>query len=489
MKKRTHLKDAFRHEITLSASETRNDDEAVSARHIQRGGTTKQQLNQRDCGSKGIFEMGSRSGQSLIEVLMGLAIGALLIGAASIAIAFILRSGSTVQTINTATQFSQDLLNKVKTFSASNWGNVYNLQRSTSTINPYFLVASGAGFIATPGEEGVIDNEIKNGLVGRWGFDEETGTITYDESGNGNNGSLVNNPTWQSASTCKESYCLYFNGGYNNTGSSVNVGRNTLFDSSSFSIVFWVKPIALGAGDQNGNIIVGRESYLVSGFRMGFRTSGQPVFWTTQSGGSLSLISALPVSINAFSQVAVTYASSTAVIYVNGNTGCSATGNYVTPTGVNLIIHGGIGGTTTTPDYLDDVRIYNRVLSADEIKQLYNGSVFRRYFSVRDVCRNTNGTLDASTTPPCTSNLNDFNDPSTQAVTAVTEWDAAGKTSNFSLSDYFTRWSNFTFNQSDWSGGTNTTGVFSVPSNQYASATNITTSNPLGSIQIQNLTQ
>jgi len=36
-------------------------------------------------------------------------------------------------------------------------------------------------------------------LVGYWQFDEGTGTNTYDASGNGNDGTLVNTPTWTTA--------------------------------------------------------------------------------------------------------------------------------------------------------------------------------------------------------------------------------------------------------------------------------------------------
>src|SRR3989338_5884576 len=35
-----------------------------------------------------------------------------------------------------------------------------------------------------------------NGLVGYWAFDEGSGTTAGDSSGNGNNGTLVNGPTW-----------------------------------------------------------------------------------------------------------------------------------------------------------------------------------------------------------------------------------------------------------------------------------------------------
>ncbi len=49
-------------------------------------------------------------------------------------------------------------------------------------------------------------------LVGYWSFDEGSGTIAYDRSGKGNNGTLFNGPTWQTGSNCIKGGCLSFDG-------------------------------------------------------------------------------------------------------------------------------------------------------------------------------------------------------------------------------------------------------------------------------------
>jgi hypothetical protein len=51
------------------------------------------------------------------------------------------------------------------------------------------------------------------GLVAYYKFDEGTGTTTADASGNGNNGTLINNPTWQSPSTSPLNEVLWMPGG------------------------------------------------------------------------------------------------------------------------------------------------------------------------------------------------------------------------------------------------------------------------------------
>jgi hypothetical protein len=98
------------------------------------------------------------------------------------------------------------------------------------------------------------------GLVGYWPFDEGSGTIAYDYSGNGNNGTLVNGPQWVDGKVGK---ALMFN----NSGGRVEIPDNDLLSTHAVdstqeqTIVVWIKPTIplsseieiLGKGD-NGNM-------------------------------------------------------------------------------------------------------------------------------------------------------------------------------------------------------------------------------------------
>ncbi len=156
----------------------------------------------------------------------------------------------------------------------------------------------------------------------------------------------------------------------------VNLGSNTNLDVSTFTIDMWIKPLSLHYGGQYQNIIMGREFYTIpvtsgSGFRYGIATSGQVHFWTTQSGGSLSLNSGDTfLSPGNFYHLIVTYDGTTQTgnMYINGNLAGTATGTYVVPSGRNLVINGGIGGTTGSNSIIDEVRILNRALTEQEIK-------------------------------------------------------------------------------------------------------------------------
>ncbi len=136
---------------------------------------------------------------------------------------------------------------------------------------------------------------------------------------------------------------------------------------------------------------------------------------------------------------------------------------------------------------IDDVRYYNRALSAAEVKQLYNSQAFSRYFYVQDVCRTNDASSSVVGNPPCIGS--NWDDPLTQQVTAVTQWLAGTAIDNTSLSTYLTNYQNFTLRQSDWSGGGGQTGPLTIPNTQYASGTNVTGTSTLGSFELQNLTQ
>ena len=229
------------------------------------------------------------------------------------------------------------------------------------------------------GLEETVTDESGNGnngnvfgdTLGLWHFDEGSGQTANDKTNWNNDGTLTNGPSWVSGNTCISGNCLQFDG----VDDYVNLGSNPNLDVSTFTIDMWIKPLSLHLGDQNQNIIMGRENYLTSGFRYGIATSGQVHFWTDQSGGSLRLNSDNTfLSPGNFYHLIVTYDGTTQTgnMYINGNLARTATGTYFVPSGINLVINGGIGGTTGSNSIIDEVAIYNRSLTAAEVSELYN---------------------------------------------------------------------------------------------------------------------
>lgn len=208
-----------------------------------------------------------------------------------------------------------------------------------------------------------------SGLVGYWKLDEGSGTVASNSSDNNYNGTLAGPPSWQSESNCARGKCLNFNPAAGDRVDTPNVAPLNFSSNGTFSIALWIKPDTLSSSWRRGVIV--QENYLNSGYRLGFNNGGQPMFWTSQSGGTLQLNSSLNLSQNQWSYIVVVYNNQLAKIYFNGAESGSSSGTYVS--GLN---YGRIGGVVSEyfSGMLDEVRFYSRPLSSAEVKALYNSA-------------------------------------------------------------------------------------------------------------------
>ncbi len=199
-------------------------------------------------------------------------------------------------------------------------------------------------------------------------MDEGTGTTAYDTSSNKLNGTITSCTWTNNAKSGKGLNCD--GGGY------ISLGNQTPLQSSDFTISTWIKAgtINVSAANANGNIIMGKESYTISGFRSGISNTGNINFWATQSGGTLSLSSAATISDGQWHHAVVTYdsASSTGKIYLDGKLSDSETGTYIPNTSAGFSINAGVGGTTRSNSSFDEFKYYTTALTAEQIKLDYN---------------------------------------------------------------------------------------------------------------------
>lgn len=430
-------------------------------------------------------------GQSLVEIMVGLAIGGILMGAAAFAISVMLRSSASIQKSGGGAVLAQDLIDKVRAYGAASWQNVYGLTKGTNTAAQYFLNASGSTYLAVQGQEGMIDNDVTSGLVGEWKFDEDaasTSTTTYDATGNNNNGTLVNSPA-RATSTCKISNCLSFDGISNYVNFAASSALNV---TGNQTVSLWVKSdTAIANADIAGRWLSSVDNKKVWRLRtdstyLTFRVSADGV--TNSADATTTISSVVDGNLH---HIAAVYDGSAIAVYVDGTLRGSTAYSGGLFSNVNTILRVGAsssGGAIAAyfKGLIDDVRIYNRALSADEVKRLYNSNVYSRYFYAQNACRATASSSTITGVSPCGGGSTD--DPSTQQVTAVAQWALpGGSTQTSTLSDYLTRFTNAVFNQTDWSGGSGQEGPIAQPNNKYASATNIDTTSSIGSFRINNL--
>jgi PKD repeat protein len=192
------------------------------------------------------------------------------------------------------------------------------------------------------------------GLVGAWGFEEASGSAVNDASGAGNQGTL-SGATRTTAG--KIGSALVFNG----TSALVNVPDSSSLDlTSAMTLEAWVYPTA--GGKWQDVIYKSNDLYYIEGSS----PSGRPA-----AGGTFGsdVLGSAGLPLNTWSHIAATYDRTTLRLYVNGTqVGSKAQTNPIqTSTGALTF-----GGDAIFGQYfagrIDEVRIYNRALTAAEIQ-------------------------------------------------------------------------------------------------------------------------
>jgi hypothetical protein len=217
-----------------------------------------------------------------------------------------------------------------------------------------------------------VDAQLQNGLVGYWSFNEGSGTIAGDSSGNGNTATLVNGPTWIASGAIAGA--LSFDG-IDDYVSFASQAQSTI------SISAWVYA-QLTPGtvfpriiDMPGYVLFLAESGAPSSNSqsLGFisRRSAQDGEWDTPANSMV---------YSSWSHVAVVYDSSStsndADLYINGVK--QTISKITSPRGRQTANEGeGFIGNRIPLNQgwdglIDELRIYNRALSATEIVSLYD---------------------------------------------------------------------------------------------------------------------
>jgi hypothetical protein len=204
-------------------------------------------------------------------------------------------------------------------------------------------------------------------IVAWYRFDEGSGTIAQDETLR-NNGTLVNGPQWVDG---KDGKALSFDG----VDDYITIPDSpSLSPTSGITISAWVR---LNAAGTNWQPISFKEGPEGRAWWFGF-FPGNParIHWSNGGLSSWDLSCDIPSALNTWRYIVVTYQSGGIgrKIFVDGTLICSdtATGNLLDTSGSVYI---GGGGWQPINGTIDEVRIYNRALSEEEIKLLYQQGI------------------------------------------------------------------------------------------------------------------
>ncbi len=103
-----------------------------------------------------LSSLSSRSGQSLMEIIIAIAVGAILIGAATTVIAPILRSNLETRNVQIATSFAQEYLDNLQNLTESSWFNIYNPPASKGPSSQFYLRATSTTYEVLSGATSTI---------------------------------------------------------------------------------------------------------------------------------------------------------------------------------------------------------------------------------------------------------------------------------------------------------------------------------------------
>lgn len=217
-------------------------------------------------------------------------------------------------------------------------------------------------------------DNLMRGLIGHWTLDGNkinwrTNTAT-DSSPTLNNATFVNISTTSDIRTGKIGQALYFNG----VSSYVEIPRAAATVSGAITHAIWFKP---------GEFTDTRP--LVGNINGQTGSDGQAI--TYKNAGASENVSCpgltATLTFRSLQQnwhhLVCSYDGTNVSIYLDGSFVTSGASTYTTATENNLKMGSHNGASTSFyKGLLDDFRIYNRALSANEVKQLYQLGVSKR---------------------------------------------------------------------------------------------------------------
>ncbi len=212
----------------------------------------------------------------------------------------------------------------------------------------------------------VVSGPPATGLLGYWNFNEGTGTVANDSSGNGYSGT-VSGPTWVTG---------YIGSALSFNGSSNYMVTPAIPFTNSFSISAWVNP----AVTTQGAYVRIAETQYYNGLYLGTNAGGTEYKFIVNGGaGATGACGAAygcaeggTVS-SGWHLVTGTYDGTTAILYVDGAQ--VATEKFTAPASISLPLY--IGRYFAASGYgwtgiIDEIRLYSRALGGAEVSAIYN---------------------------------------------------------------------------------------------------------------------
>ncbi|MFH1999585.1 MAG: LamG-like jellyroll fold domain-containing protein [Planctomycetota bacterium] len=265
----------------------------------------------------------------------------------------------------------------------------YRLDRNELEVKGLFRVKAGfsvliiftivLGFGISPRLSFADTIDIQEGLVAYWPFDEASGSVVYDESGNGNHGNIIGTPQWEDGVI---GGALYFDKTYY---IDIPNAGDFLFENQSVSFSCWIK-LKDNADEVRKIITLGDDSNQLPSINLvkydhGFEGKIYFEQYVDNASSSNKAFSNLkgehfPLEKGIHLCGIFDWASMKVKLYIDGElqTSQPTLEAYDMANAGNLKLR--IGGSCITPAHqfyygtIDEVRIHGRALNEDEIHYL-----------------------------------------------------------------------------------------------------------------------
>ena len=207
------------------------------------------------------------------------------------------------------------------------------------------------------------------GLVGYWSLDANdiNGTTVYDKSGKGNNGTTIASPTGVSG---KVKQALDFDG---STQYITTIGDDIFdFGIGNFTASAWIKLDDVAGAEA----VMGKYNANIAGQRGWIIRVDSGVFSGFIDLPGANIIGATTMSAGAWHHITMVRNGNNGYVYLNGTQDGTASGLSALNATSNIVLEIGAQGKGVGPfgGSIDEVRIYNRALSAAEVANLYESA-------------------------------------------------------------------------------------------------------------------
>ena len=267
----------------------------------------------------------------------------------------------------------------------------------TTTTTPYTLswssqaVSNGthvlqATALDANGNQGISSNvtvtvqnppmTLADGLTGWWSFDEGTGTVAHDRSGNMNDAALLNSAGW---GTGQLNGCLSLTTA--NASAQIPSSQSLELPANTVSVCAWFNPSATAAYSTGEIRSIARKllnqnnASPYSSYDLVMQDAGggsfQPRFAVTAAGSTRVSVLGNSHPYGSWYYLAGVYDGASIHIYVNGvEEGNTPQSGALMPSAGQPLVVGDYGTETSINGLIDELRVYNRSLSPLEIQTL-----------------------------------------------------------------------------------------------------------------------